>query len=206
MDRANAAYYASHAADCAARYETAPVDTLHDLLRKLARHRPRALDIGGGSGRDAALLRQLGCHTTYADACSQMRVQALQLHPELAEQAVLATFPLPDRHPWFDQPFDLILAAGLIMHLDDRGLQRFAHQIPRLLTPGGHLVLSHSNGRNRLGCPDTPPGRQLRERPPEIVQTIFEQAGLTTLQRIDTPDSLGRNQLTWTTHVLQMKH
>ncbi len=202
MDPANAAYYASHAADCAARYETAAVDTLHELLRKLARNRPRALDIGGGSGRDAALLLQLGCHTTYADACSQMRDQALQLHPELAEHAVLASFPLPDHHPWLDQPFDLILAAGLIMHLDDPALQRFAHQITRLLAPGGHLVLSHSNGRNRLG-PDTPPGRQLRERPPELVQTVFEQAGLTSLQQIDNPDSLGRNQLTWTTHVLQ---
>jgi 2-polyprenyl-3-methyl-5-hydroxy-6-metoxy-1,4-benzoquinol methylase len=134
MDALTASYYSANATACAARYDTASVASLHELLRSLATPRCRVLEIGGGSGRDAAFLVQLGCDTTYTDGCEEMVAQAVRLHPELEWKARLASFPLADDDPLLKERYDMVLCAAVIMHLDDGCLERFLPVAPLTLT------------------------------------------------------------------------
>jgi SAM-dependent methyltransferase len=203
MDASTAHFYSTNAAECAACYEGANVPSLHEVLRSLATAAPSVLEIGGGSGRDAAFLVRLGCDTTYTDGCEAMLAQALELHPELAGRARCAAFPLPEDVELLCERYDLVLCAAVIMHLDDSSLERLASQVARLIADGGHLVLSHSRGHrcangNRDSC-----GRLFLERTPDIVNRIFEAVGFRPVQLIENPDGLGRDGITWATHVLQ---
>ena len=203
MDTLTRAYYASTAAVCAARYESASVPSVHDFLRSLATTGSRALEIGGGSGRDAAFLVQLGCDTTYTDGCKEMVAQALERHPELAERARCAAFPLSDDDDLLCERYDLVLCAAVIMHLDEPSLERLVSQVSRLIVDGGSLVLSHSRGhRCEQGNRDSW-GRLFVERSPAMVSRIFEMAGFRPVRLIENPDGLGREQITWATHVLR---
>ncbi len=203
MDTSTRAYYATHAAECSVRYDAADVLPLHELLRSLAPVPCRVLDIGGGSGRDAAFLVHLGCHTTFTDGCEEMVREAVARHPELAGKARHAAFPLPDDHELSLEPYDLVLCAAVIMHLDDRSLERLASQVARLIVDGGHLVLSHSRGHRCVRGNRDSGGRLFLERTPAIVDRIFEAAGFRPLRLIEYSDGLGRDGIKWATHVLQ---
>jgi SAM-dependent methyltransferase len=203
MDLLTKAYYASNTGDCAARYETADVPSLHQVLRSFGEAAPRVLEIGGGSGRDAAFLLHLGCDTTYTDGCEEMVAQALELHPELAGRGRCAAFPLCDDDDLLRQRFNLVLCAAVIMHLDDPSLEHLASQVARLILDGGHLVLSHSRGHRCARGNRDSGGRLFLERTPAIVDRIFESVGFRPVQLIENPDGLGRDGISWATHVLQ---
>lgn len=203
MDPLTSAYYASHAAECAARYDAADVLPLHELLQSLAPAGSRVLEIGGGSGRDAAFLVHLGYDTTYTDGCEEMVREAVKRHPELATKARCAAFPLPDDHPLLLERYDMVLCAAVIMHLDDASLERLAMQLVRMVADTGRLVLSHSRGhrcpaRNRDSC-----GRLFIERTPTSVNSVLRNGGFQPVELIENADGLGRDGITWATHVLQ---
>jgi SAM-dependent methyltransferase len=204
MDSLTKADYASNTGDYAARYEAADVPSLHQVLRSFGKAAPRVLEIGGGSGRDAAFLVQLGCAVTYTDGCEEMVAQAVHLHPELAGRARCTPFPLSDDDDdLLRKRFDLVLCAAVIMHLDDPSLERLASQVARVIVDGGHLVLSHSRGHRCVNGNRDSGGRLFLERTPAIVDRIFEAVGFRPVRLIENSDGLGRDGITWATHILQ---
>lgn len=84
MDTLTASYYDKSAPSLASRYEMANMNYTH---RNLLRHLPeggKILEIGCGSGRDAAFLLNHGFNVTAIDASSEMLSTAIAHHPELA--------------------------------------------------------------------------------------------------------------------------
>lgn len=203
MDTLTESYYAANAAACAASYEAACVDALHEPLRSLASPALQVLEIGGGSGRDAAFLVQLGCDTTYTDGCEEMVAQAINLHVELASKARVASFPLADDDQLLKKRYDVVLCGAVIMHLDDGCLERFASQMTELVGLGGHLVLSHSFGHEHNRDRRDADGRLLLERPPATIDGIFEERGFLAERLIEDRDGLGRPNIRWAIHLLQ---
>lgn len=203
MDHLTAEFYASNAEDYAIGHDSACVEGLHQLLCALGIDSSRVLEIGGGSGRDAAFLHRLGYATTYTDGCEKMLAQALILHPELAPRARLAAFPLSKDDGLLRERFDLVLCAAVIMHMDNPSLQRLAWQVARLLVDGGHLVLSHSRGHHCVDGHRDSGGRLFLERAPAAVDRVFEAQGFCRVQLIESSDGLGRNGIAWATHVLK---
>jgi len=203
MDILTESYYAANAGACSASYEAASVGSLHELLRSLASPAVHVLEIGGGSGRDAAFLVQLGCDTTYTDGCEEMVAQAVKLHPELASKARVASFPLADDDQLLKERYDMVLCAAVIMHLDDGCLERLTSQMTKLVALGGHLVLSHSFGREHHRDRRDTNGRLFLERPPATIDGIFEARGFLAERLIEDRDGLGRPNIRWTTHLLQ---
>jgi SAM-dependent methyltransferase len=203
LDDLTAEFYASNAKDYAIGHDSAHVERLHQLLHVLGIDSPRVLEIGGGSGRDAAFLLRLGHATTYTDGCKEMLAQALTLHPELAPRARLAAFPLSEDDDLLRERFDLVLCAAVIMHMDNPSLQQLARQVAQLLVNGGHLVLSHSRGHQCVDVNRDSQGRLFLERTPAVVDRIFEAQGFCRVQLIESSDGLGRHGIAWATHVLQ---
>ena len=203
MDLQTAQYYQANARSCVLRYERAEVGRLHALLRHLTQPGCRILDIGGGSGRDAAFLATVGCQVTYTDGCEDMVRAALERHPSLNEHARVAAFPLTPGDPLLSEQFDLVLCVALVMHLDDSDFRAAVAQMEHLTAAGGCAVVSYSAGRTGLlGFRDRA-GRLFRERPDEDVISVFSLAGLIPECYDIQEDALRRLKLRWTTRVFR---
>ena len=108
----------------------------------------RALDVGCGTGQTAIRLDRLGHHVTGTDTAPAMlalaaanataagAVQRIELR-----QADVHALPFPDG------AFDVVVALGLIMWLEDP--KTALAEMARVLAPGGWLVVSCDN-RHRL--------------------------------------------------------
>src|SRR3954453_23353494 len=76
-------WYDAHAADLIRRYEGINPAALHSWLKGLLPEVPgTVLDIGAGSGRDAAWFSAQGYDVIAVEPSSGMRLEGQRLHPE----------------------------------------------------------------------------------------------------------------------------
>ncbi|MFE7618062.1 class I SAM-dependent methyltransferase [Streptomyces sp. NPDC057496] len=119
-----------------------------DCLRRYGAPGPRVLDIGCGTGRDAAHLHRAGRTVTGADLSAAMLAYAGDQHPgPVYVRADLHGFDLGAR------AFDAVVcldSALLYCHTNDQ-LDGFLASCRRALAPGGLLVAEMRNGAFFLG-------------------------------------------------------
>ncbi len=150
-DTLTIARYDSHASELSERYESADMSQLYTmLLRYLPPKGASVLELGCGSGRDAAFLLANGYEVTAVDASAGMVAEATRLHPELAGRVSCAAVPFPADSPLLKSSFDAVVAIGVFMHIPDAGLPETVLQIGRVLRPGGVLFVDVSTGRTGL--------------------------------------------------------
>ncbi|MGC8660427.1 MAG: class I SAM-dependent methyltransferase [Desulfomonilaceae bacterium] len=202
MDRSTIRYYDENSEKLAALYEQADMSIAHGLLVRFLPENASVLEIGCGSGRDAAFLLSKGYDMAAIEASPKMIEAAQRLHPELTGRIALGALPLPDSDPLLTRQFDAVLCIGTIIHIQDQYLFEFASQMRDLVAPDGILFLSGSV-RN-LGSPDNRDqhGRLIIERVPEEIQLLFERLGFRLLTTIQSDDSLGR-PIRWFNLVMQ---
>lgn len=147
FDEATLAFYASEAPDYAASGPGGIGRHLDPFLERLT---PGALvlELGCGSGRDAAHMEALG-----------FRVEPTDGVPEMAAQAA-ARLGRPVRVMRFDElaaieQYDGVVAAYSLLHVPRSGLVGILARIWRALKPGGWHVATYKTaggeGRDRLG-------------------------------------------------------
>ena len=197
MDQATIDFYDRNAREQVARYESADMSHLdHLLLRHLPEQGARVLELGCGSGREAAFLLQAGYDIHGSDASAGMIAEALHRHPELGGRLTCTAVPLEENSRLLAESFDAVIAIALFMHVPDQDLFATAFQIKRMLRPQGVAFLSVSSGRT--GVDDEgrgAGGRLFRERPPEELQLLFERLGFRLAGRYETPDVFDRGIL-----------
>ncbi|MFC8592196.1 class I SAM-dependent DNA methyltransferase [Streptomyces atroolivaceus] len=114
---------------------------------------PAVLDLGCGTGRDAAFLHGAGRRVTAADLSGTMLAHARTHHPgPVYEQADLSRFDFGQR------VFDAVvcLDSSLLYCHTNEQLDGFLASCRRTLVPGGLLVAEMRNGAYFLGR-DEPP-------------------------------------------------
>lgn len=194
--------YEKQAEGYAAMYDGADMGMLHRLLVRYLPEKGRVLEIGCGSGRDAAFLVGRGFDVTATDAAAAMLTVAARRHPELAGRLHQIAFPFPPNSILAARSFDAVIAIAAVMHMSDQDLFEGATQIRDLLADDGILVLSLAQGRAGLSRDRDAKGRLFIERPPEELQLLFERLGFRLITRQQTSDALERS-LRWHTLVLQ---
>jgi tRNA (cmo5U34)-methyltransferase len=99
----------------------------------------RALELGTGTGETAR--RVLAAHPAAVlvviDASREMLDRARTVLPE--DRVELRIARLEDRLP--DGPFDLVVSALAVHHLDAAGKEDLFRRVARVLSPGGRFVL-----------------------------------------------------------------
>jgi len=112
-----------------------------ELLAFIAEHPPgRALDLGCGAGTNAITLAQHGWQVVGVDFVGK----AIRMARQRAREAgVQVDFHVGDvtRLDGVDGPFDLVLDIGCFHGLTPDGMAAYAHNLDRLLAPGGTFLL-----------------------------------------------------------------
>jgi len=104
------------------------------------------LDIGAGTGRDAAWLSRHGYEVTAVEPVAELREVGMNLHA--ADRIDWCDGMLPDLaiSPAPARGFDVVLLSAVWQHLDDRDRARSMPNIADLTVAGGVVLISLRQG------------------------------------------------------------
>lgn len=198
MDSQTLRYYDSHADEVALRYEAA-APGISSLFPFVFERGERVLEIGAGSGRDAARLLELGVEVEAVEPSAELRRHAVAAHLEL--QGKLSGGFLPGGLPSEIQPkYDGILLSAVIMHIPDGELFDTAFELRERIKKGGKLLVSMpiERGDVRPGAQRDDSGRLMIIRSVGQVRLLFERLGFELENEWKSADSEARGFL-WAT-------
>jgi SAM-dependent methyltransferase len=164
--------YASEAEELLRRYEAMPFADLHGQYLHLIPKAPaRVLDIGAGTGRDAAAFAALGHQVVAVEPTDALREGARLLHPSPSIEWVDDGLPNLSGLRARNQAFDLVMMTGVWMHLDADERRRAMPIVASLVRSGGVLIMSLRHG-------PVPAGRRMFEVTGRETIGLAEQQGL----------------------------
>lgn len=203
MDPQTAEFYSRHAADVAARYESAP-SPVEPYFAAAFPAGGRVLDIGAGSGRDLAALIRAGYDGRGVEPSDELRQAALATHPELQGRLVEGSLPAIGQP--FGGGFDGIVCCAVLMHLPDAELFDAVLALRALLKPHGRLLLSIPGARTDVGEDNRDQqGRLFQPYQPDELQLLFERLGFQQIGRWETVDVLQRAGTSWVTMLMELR-
>jgi SAM-dependent methyltransferase len=185
--------------DLGARYEQFSPETVHaGFLDVLPPGGERlALDIGAGSGRDAAWLSRLGFDVVAVEPARRMRELGQALHPAEGIRWLDDRLPALTATHRLGLAFDVVLLSGVFMHLPPDQRARAFRKTVTLLKPGGLLLMSVRDG---AGAPDRP----MWPLAGGEIESLARTHGLSVLKIASGDDLQGRWGVHWTSYVLQL--
>ena len=154
------------------------------VLKSVSGYLPSApasiIDVGAGSGRDAAWFACQGHRVTAVEPVREMAEQAAKLEGESQIEWINDRLPslakLQDR----EQEFDICLLSGILHHLPEHDRRQAFIVLARLLRSGGRLIMSL-----RIG-PDVD-GRTNFAIDPDDTISLAACAGLDLIHRASAP-------------------
>ncbi len=195
MTVSSTAGYAAAADHLARQYESVTFEQVHAPVLHLLPPSGRALDIGAGTGRDAAALADRGFVVTAVEPTAELRAQGMRLHAGKAITWIDDGLPdLPVLGAAASR-FDLILLTAVWMHLDAEERSRAMARLAGHLAPGGRVIMTLRHG-------PVPEGRRMFEVSGGETVSLALDNGLTCLLDEARPDMFGREGVFWTVLVL----
>jgi len=191
--------YDAKAGILAERYETARADAVHAALLQFIPHGHNliALDVGAGSGRDAAWLASLGYDVVAVEPAAGMRVEGQRRHPDPRIRWLEDRLPDLTGVNRLGLAFDLIMLSAVWMHVPPPVRARAFRKLATLLKPGGTMLMSLRDGPHD-------PDRPMWATPPGEVEAFARAHGLAVLRSVNTPDQLCRPNVRWTSMCLRL--
>lgn len=196
MDRSTLNYYSQNALKVAQRYESADVRQLHDFLSSSLKPGGKLLELGCGSGRDAAFMVSQGFKVLATDGCASMVQQANLHHPELA--AHLLHLELPDGLSNGLGVFDGIYAIAVLMHLSVQEIERTILGVNSLLAAKGRFIFSVPARRDEVMTNTfDSKGRRFTALSPDGWTDLCLKYNLQLVRTMISEDGLGRDGVAW---------
>jgi SAM-dependent methyltransferase len=154
-----------------------------------------ALDVGAGSGRDAAWLKSLDLDVVAVEPATGFRTRASGKHEGIRW--------LDDRLPSLDRvhglaiAFDLIILSAVWQHVHPADRPRAFRKLVTLLRPGGVLALTLRSG-------PAPADRPMHSTSSGEIQGLARTLGMEVLKVEASEDQQGRDAVSWTTIALRL--
>jgi len=147
--------YAADAAELVPRFEALrSVEVLAPVLDLLPVRACKALDIGAGTGRDAAWLAARGHRVLAVEPVDALRSAGQSLHSEV--EWLADSLPELAKTRARGERFSLILCIAVWQHLPASEHAAAMTAIASLLAPGGRAILSIRHGPGAPGRPCYP--------------------------------------------------
>jgi SAM-dependent methyltransferase len=190
-------HYEHNAPQLVTQYESLAFEDAHSaLLDLLPGPGATVLDVGAGSGRDAAWFASHGYDVVAVEPSDAMRTQARALHPSPQIHWLSDSLPELAQVRRLGLTFDLILLSAVWMHVPPASRARALRKLATMLSPSGRIASSL-----RLGEPDTE--RAMHEVTlQELLSSLSQQFGLRLIRATESADRLGRTGVEWSTAVL----
>ena len=186
------AWYDANADDAAARYEGVPPERLHGWLADLLPAVPAAaLDVGAGSGRDAAWLASRGHDVVAVEPSPRMRMIARERHAEPAIRWLADSLPALRRTLRTGLAFDVILLSAVWMHVAPSDRARAFRKLVNLLKPGGLIALSLRHGPAEAA-------RAMHPVSADEIRRLARDHGALVERCVSAEDHQGRPDVRWT--------
>ncbi|MFG3363482.1 class I SAM-dependent methyltransferase [Streptomyces sp. NPDC048156] len=188
--------YAKVADILAVQYEEVTFGDVHrDVLKLVPAEPGRILDVGAGTGRDAAALAALGHSVVAVEPTAELRAHGQRIHADGGIDWVDDVLPNLTLSRQTGQ-FDAVFATAVWMHLDAGERGRAMARIAALLVPGGRFFVNLRHG-------PVPAGRHMFDVSPAETSKLGAVHGLQTVHRSERPDLHGRASVRWSSLVLQ---
>jgi SAM-dependent methyltransferase len=173
------------------KLEAIPFEALHGEVLPLFPTAPATiLDVGAGSGRDAAAFAARGHAVTAVEPAAGLRQRAQELHP--SPRIIWIDDALPDLAALQGMAFDIVMLTAVWMHLDPEERPRGMQRIAALLKPGGLVCLTLRHG-------PLPAERRMFEVSGDDTIGLAEAVGLAPVVHLENQVAVSGNPgVTWT--------
>ncbi len=186
--------YEEQASELVERYEAIGFSGRHEAVTHLLPEPPKdVLDIGAGSGADAAWLAERGHRVVAVEPTTAMRVRAMALHPSPSIEWIDDSLPALARVVDRRRRFGLVMLMAVWMHLDADERAAAMPVVASLLAPRGVLAMAIRHG-------PVPSGRVMFEIGAGETIALAAGCGLRTLFEAWTPSRQVANRdagVTW---------
>ena len=180
--------YADEAEDLFKRYESIPAAGAHRAVRHLIPAAPsRVLDIGSGTGRDAAWFASMGHRVVAVEPTDALRLPAMVLHPSPQIEWLNDSLPELALVRRRGERFDLVMLTAVFMHLDAQQRQRAMPNLAALVREGGTVIMKIRHG-------PVPAGRRMFEITPEETIELARMQDLHPVLNLRTQSSQEANR------------
>ncbi|MFG3052522.1 class I SAM-dependent methyltransferase [Kitasatospora sp. NPDC048239] len=188
---ASNAGYGEAADELAVQYEGVTFEEVHREVLHLLPGEPGAvLDIGAGTGRDAAALAALGHRVVAAEPTAELRRIGQRLHADRDIRWVDDALPAPASLGAGGERFDLILLTAVWMHLAEEERPLAMDALAGLLAPTGRVFISLRHG-------PVPTGRRMFDVSADETVELARERGLDVLHRTERLDLHNRSGVRW---------
>ena len=173
------------------QYESLAFADVHRHMLHLFPTTPsRVIDIGAGTGRDAAAFAGMGHTVTAVEPTPELRSAARRLHGHLPITWIDDSLPDLDGVHALGQRYDLVMLTAVWMHLDESQRERAMGRVAALLDAGGLMSLSLRHG-------PVPAGRRMFEVSNAETRALAARHGLLTVLESEGAALLGGPAVWW---------
>jgi SAM-dependent methyltransferase len=187
--------YAEEAEELFTRYESIPAADAHRTVLHLIPAAPGSvLDIGSGTGRDAAWFASLGHRVVAIEPTDAMRIPAMALHPSPRIEWLNDSLPDLAGLRTRSETFDLVMLTAVWMHLDEAQRRRAMPNLAALLRAGGTVIMKIRHGT-------VPAGRRMFEVSADETIELAKMQELRPVLNVRSESNQEANRLagvTWT--------
>ena len=187
--------YADEAEELFRLYEAFPAADAHRAVLHLIPAAPsRILDIGSGTGRDAAWFAAQGHRVVAVEPTDAMRLPAMALHPSPRIEWLDDSLPDLALLRARGERFDVVMLTAVWMHLDAQQRRQAMPNVAALVRAGGAVIMMIRHG-------PVPAGRRMFEVSPEETIELAQTQGLHPVLNLRMESSQEANRIagiTWT--------
>lgn len=190
--------YGKNAKQFFKEYESVSASEVHKSWTELIPYTGGvALDIGAGSGRDAAYLVGRGFEVVAVEPSSELRQLAQQAHTSGKIHWINDSLPELRDVEKLNFKFDLILLSAVWMHIPHKQRARAFRKIANLLKPSGQLIITLRHGKSQ-------DERVMHDVSFDEVMEFSRNHSLKLELHSDDNDSLKRPDVYWETLVFKL--
>lgn len=172
--------YAEQAQSLTSKYEALSFDRIHEVELHLLPSTPgRVLDIGAGTGRDAAWFATRGHTVVAVEPTLEFRLAGMKLHPSPSIEWLDDSLPELSLVTSRGQLFDTIMLNAVWMHLDPSERHTGMAKVAMLMACNGILMLSLRHG-------PIPDGRRMFDVSAEETIALARLCGLLPVLNVET--------------------
>jgi SAM-dependent methyltransferase len=173
------------------QYESLDFADVHgDILHLFPATPGQVIDIGAGTGRDAAAFAERGHRVTAVEPTPELLAEAQRLHARWPITWIDDSLPDLDRVHALGERYDVVMLTAVWMHLDAGQRERAMARVAPLVRPGGLMALSLRHG-------PVPAGRRMFEVSAQETCDLAKRHGLATIYESKGPALLGGPAVWW---------